>query len=461
MLTKTSSKILFSEASILLVLALPLIASGVLENSLGFFSTIFLAHLSQEALAAGAIVGWTFATLMVIMWGTLSAVSTMVAHCHGAQDDAGVTRVLCDGLVVAVLAAIPATLLIWNLSPLLLVLGQKPAMVALAQPYLHGLAWAVFPDFIFTVLLHFVIGLGHSKTNLVFTLLWIPINVFLNYVLMFGKWGFPDLNIAGIGWGGAISFWIITTAMAAYIFFSKRYRVYRGYLFKNPKPAHISEIFRVGLPMGFMFCIEIGFFTCVTLVLGTIGEKVLAANQIAMQYLGVFSMISFCFAQAVTVRIGHRLGAGDYAAAERTGYLGMSMAFVLMLFSAVFYWVFAYQMISIDLNVHAAKNHEVVQLAKQFLAICAVFQIFESIRITAFGALRGLKDTHYSMLVSILTFWIIALPLGYGLAVWLQWGGNGLWAAMVISQMVGAAILVNRYKRLIKCYSINTLEQHK
>lgn len=455
MQTKTPIKTFLSESKILFLLSLPLIGSGILENSLGFFSTIFLAHLSQEALAAGALVGWMFATLMVIMWGTLSATSTIVSHRHGAKDDVGVARALRDSLIFAMLAAIPAMLLIWNLTPILLLLGQNPKTIALAQAYLHALTWAIFPDFIFTVLLHFVTGLGHSRTNLFFTLLWVPLNIFLNYILIFGKFGAPALGIAGIGWGLTISFWLITTIMALYLLLNKSYRVYRQHLIHNPIPSALAEILRIGLPMGLMFCIEVAFFTCVTLLMGTISDTALAANQITMQYLGQLSTVSFCLAQAVTVRMGHRLGAGDPAAAQRAGYIGMLMALIFMIVVAFIYWIFPYQLISVDFDVHSAQHHSVVELAKQLLLICAFFQIFESIRITAFGALRALKDTRFTLLISILTFWMISIPLGYFLAMKLHWDGYGVWSAMVISQMIGAAILVRRYQQRIKNYYAN------
>lgn len=448
----TTPKTLLNESKLLFLLALPLIGSGVIDNSLGFFSTIFLAHLSQEALAAGALVGWMFATLMVIMWGALSAIATLVSHRHGAKDHLGVSRVLRDGMIFAVCAAIPSMLLIWHSAPILLLIGQNPQMVALAQPYFHSLTWAIFPDLIFTVLLHFVTGLGHMRTNLFFITLWVPINIFLNYILIFGKFGAPALGIAGIGWGMTISFWIVTTLMAIYILLNKNYRIYCLHAIRNQHPSSLKELLRTGLPIGLMFCLEIAFFTSVTLIMGTISSDALAANQITLQFLGQFSVVSFCFAQAVTVRMGHCLGAGDPATAERAGYLGMLMALFFMCIAAVIYWTLPQQLISIDLDPSITKNSAVIEIAKQLLMICAFFQIFESIRISAFGALRALKDTRFTLLITILTFWIIAIPLGYFLAIKLHWEGNGLWWGIVTSQFIGAIILVQRYRYRIKSY---------
>lgn len=442
----------FTESKVLLLLALPLIASGLVENSLGFSSTLFLAHLSQEALAAGALVNWVFATLMVIMWGTLSAVSTTVAHYHGAQDHAGVARVFRDGLTLAILASIPAMILIWNLAPVLLLMGQDPKTVILAQGYLHALTWVIFPDFIFTVLLHFVTGLGRSRMNLFFTLLWIPINIFLNYGFVFGQFGFPALGIAGIGWGSAISFWFITVVMFCYMLYSKKFRIYRDHLRHNKQASTLRELSWVGFPMGLMFCIEIGFFTCVTLLMGTISNSAVAANQITLQFLSASTVVVFCLAQATTVRMGHMLGAGDKTIAERVGYLGMFIGLLYVILIALIYWIFPYQLIGLDLNLHVAGNQLAIELAKQFLMICAFFQIFESIRLAMFGALRGLKDTRFTMFISLLTFWGIALPLGYWVGIKLHGGGQGIWWMMVFGQLIAAIILIWRYRVKIREY---------
>lgn len=451
---QTTIKTFLNESKILFLLALPLIGSGVVENSLGFFSTLFLAHLNQEALAAGALVVWIFGTLMVIMWGTLSAVATLISHRHGAKDVIGITSILRDSLLFATLAAIPCMLLIWNLAPILLLVGQSPHMVALAQPYFHALVWAIFPDLIFTVLLHFIVGLGHTRTNLAFILLWVPLNILLNYGFIFGKWGLPALGIAGIGWGMSISFWLITLILLLYLFINKNYRIYWQNLRHNSQPSTLNELLRIGLPMGFMFCIEVAFFTCITLIMGTLSNHALAANQIVMQFSGQFSVLNFCFAQAITVRMGHCLGANDPATAKYTGYSGMVMAFVFMILIGVIYWLFPEQLIHIDLDPHISQNQPVITIAKQLLLISAFFHICESIRITAFGALRALKDTHFTLLVSILTFWLIAIPLGYFLATQWHWEGKGLWWSMVLSQFIGATILVWRYRQRIKAYFV-------
>lgn len=438
-------KFSFIEINLLLKLAIPLVITGLIEASVGFISTLFLAHLGTRELAAGAVVTWIFFTLMVILWGTLCSVSILIAQKKGAKDDKTISYILRDGLLLAVLFVIPATLLFLNIKPLLLLTRQDPSTIVLAQAYMNGLIWAFLPDFVAVVLIQFLIGLGHLRTNLVFSLLWVPLNVFFNYGLMFGKFGFPAMGIAGVGWGTSLAYWLSTTLLILYLFFNKKYRHYFNDFF-TPRPLkYLIELLQLGIPMGFMYCIEIAFFLMLTLLMGHLSADMLAANQITLQFLGQMSVVTFAIAQAVTVRMGHTLGAHSFYLAKRTAYLGVAIGFVFMLFVAFCYWFIPHILIGIDLDVHDIKNKNIIYYASIFLIISAVFQLLEAPRIILFGALRALKDTRFTLYTSILSFWGIAFPVGYYLAVPRNWDGAGLWWGLVLGALIGVILLFWRF----------------
>lgn len=451
-------KTFFSESKILLVLAIPLIMSGVIETSVGFFSNIFLAHLGATSLAAGALVNWVFLTLMVIIWGTLSAITTLVARYYGAKKNDEIAYVLYAGLLLASVLMLPAMLLLWNLSPIFLFFGQAPAAVKLAQFYLHGLTWAIIPDFIITVLLQFVAGLGRTKTNLTFSLLFVPLSIFFNYSLMFGKFGFPNLGIAGIGWGAALTFWIITLGFCVYFCLSKTYRIY----FKFPRwqkiVPQLLEIFQVGLPLGLTFFFEIGFFLAMSILMGRISADTLSANQIALQFFWLFSIVTFALAQGITIRVGHSVGQNNKKAVNNATFVGVFYSTIFMVLVAIVYWGFPEKLIAMDFNLHDAKNASIVRLAKEFLALAALVQLFEAPRFALFGALRGLKDTRFTLFTSVLIFWIIALPLG---AIALSYGfaGYGIWWATILAEIIGIFLLVWQYRRKVKEYLLEPINQ--
>jgi MATE family multidrug resistance protein len=446
----TYEKFSSGEINKLMKLVIPLVLTGFIESSVGFFTTLFLARLGPQELAAGAVVQWIFFTLMVVLWGTLCSVSILVAQKYGTKDEKGIAQVLADGLLLALLFVIPAFLLLRNIGPILLYAGQDPATVTLAEDYMRGLSWGLVPDFIGLVLMQFLIGLGHTRTNMVFTLFWVPLNIVSNYALIFGKLGFPALGMAGIGWGTTLAYWILAIVLVVYMLFAKTYRHYFDIIFKLRRSRFIGELCQIGLPMGSMYCIEIAFFLTITLMMGRINSDELAGNQIALQFLGQLSVVTFSVAQAVTVRMGHTMGAHQLSLAERAVYIGIVLAVSFMILVAIGYWFFPEAIISIDLDLNLEKNAVIIFYTKQFLAVCAVFEILEAMRFVLFGALRGLKDTRFTLLASIISFWGVSLPIGYFFSTKLHMGGYGLWCGIVIGAVLGAVLLLLRFRFKMK-----------
>lgn len=433
-------------------LAFPLALTGLIQSATWFFETIFLAHVSHETLAAGALVSWLFATLLVILLGTLTSINILVARKHGSNDEEAITHIARDGILLAILLVVPSMFLFWNMSPVFYYFGQSESVVALARLYLHALSWGLLANFIALACLDVIVGIGHAKIIFIFTLLEAVLNIISSYTLIFGKFGFPALGIAGAGWGLTIGFTGKLIALIAFIAYSDHYRKYFRNIFKFETPTYLIELFQVGFPMGLMFCIEVAFFFVLTLAMGWLSTTAQAANQLALQYLGLMMSMIFAVAQAITVRMGHLLGAQDVRSAEKAGDIGIIMAVGFMCFMAVIYWLFSSQMIGIAFDINNPDNAIIVNEVKKFLVITAVFQIVESARIALFGVLRSLKDTRFTLLTSIISFWCIALPVGYFFATKLQFGGSGYWWAMVMGAGVSLVLLRWRFRVKIRQY---------
>ena len=441
----------------LLKLTVPLVLAGVIQSSIFFFETVFLAHLSQEALAAGALVSWLFGTLVVILYGTLGSINILISHKYGANDHSGISLVVRDGLLLSILMTIPIFLLFWNMSSIFLLLGQSPAIVLLAKSYLHALAWGILPNVIIIAFLGFLMGLGHARVIMIFSSLSVSLTIFWSYTLIFGKFGLPALGIAGAGWGMTINYWITAIVLTTYLLFKNNYRTYLYPIFHLGKPSYLWKLFKVGIPMGIMYCIEVAFFFALTLLMGSLGSQLLAANQVALQYMNILSAVVFSIAQAITVRMGHLLGANDFNAAERASYVGVFIAAAFMGIIAICYCLFPSVLISVDFDIHNPNNLAIIHDIEKILAISALFQIFEAIRISLFGALRALTDTYFALLTSIISFWGIALPIGYFLAIYLHLEGAGLWWGMVIGAFFSVLLLYSRFKSRIRRYAPHEL----
>ncbi|MCE0723288.1 MULTISPECIES: MATE family efflux transporter [Legionella] len=436
----------------LLRLAIPLILTGLLQSSVYFFITIFLAHVSQDALAAGSLVAWLFGTFNIIVIGILNAINVLVAHRHGAQDRHGISLVFRDGFWLACILTIPACFFFWHISPLLLYLGQNQALVKLTESYLHALTWGLFANFITVVLMEFVIGLGKTRLALFFSALNVSLNILFSFALIFGKFGLPAMGVSGAGWGTTIGLWVTVLFFSWYIFTNKNYKPYTRLLFTYVKPFYLIELLKIGTPLGMMYCVEIGFFFVLILIMGSLGNQLLAANQITLQYLCILTSIIFSIAQAITVRMGHLLGEGDVISAKHVGYIGTFTSVFFMFSAALIYWFFPKLLIAIDFDIHDPGNQEMLHFAIQLLAVSAVFQIFESARISLFGALRALKDTRYTLIISMIGFWGIALPIGYLFAIPLQWGGIGLWWGMSLGAVISVLLLYWRFNFKMQHY---------
>ncbi|STX52399.1 MATE efflux family protein [Legionella busanensis] len=436
----------------LLKLALPLAATGLVQAGVFFFETIFLAHLGPTILAAGALVSWLTGTFAVIIFGVLSSINVLISHKFGAKDYQGIAEVIRDGIWLTFILVIPSMFLFWHMATIFLWLGQKKDIALLASSYLHALTFGILPNFIVTALLEIITGLGQTKLVFKLSLVSVCLTLFFSFALIFGKFGFPALGIAGAGWGLTTSSWLTMLILVSYLIINQKNKLYFKNLLTFSKPVYLFELIRVGAPMGFMYCIEVGFFFALTLIMGLFSSQMLAANQVSLQYLGALINIIFSLAQAITVRMGHLLGAGKKQAAEHAAYTGVVISFIFMFFVALIYWLFPTFLISIDFNLQETQNLTIIHYAIEFFSLCALFQIIEAVRIALFGALRSLKDTHFTLLISIISFWFIALPLGYSLATYFRMEGIGLWWGMIIGSVVSVILLFKRFKAKMANY---------
>lgn len=234
-----------------------------------------------------------------------------------------------------------------------------------------------------------------------------------------------------------------------YLFFHKNYRIYLSCLFKKSPILYLKELLAIGLPIGGMFAIEIGFFFVLALIMGQFGSVFIAANQLTMQFLGFLTSISFAISVAISVRMGHMLGAGDLPAAKRALSAGTLFASSVMVIVAFFYWFFPSYLLGIDINLANSLNKELFNITSGFLVFSAIFQIVESIRISFYGGLRALKDTHFTFITSIIGFWCIPLLLGWFLVKFCQWQPHAYWFAMIIGASCSVLLLAARLKKKV------------
>lgn len=448
--TQFSRRSLLSEMATIVALSLPIIANGLLESSGGFMNTFLVAHLGEQELAAAALVSMLFATLMVIFWGTISGVSIVIAHYHGAENTTAIRGVVRDSIFLSLIIAIPIMILLWFAPDIFQWTGQPAFVVQESRHYLHALVWAIPFDLPGFALMQLFQGISKPRINFIFTLLYMPFYIWINYVFMFGKFGLPMLHLAGIGWGTTLSFIVFLSAIVSFIYFTPRYRDYLHFSLAA-KERYYGEILKIGLPLGLMYSIELGYFLIVAIFFGKISHTMLSAHQITIQYFWVVMNIVFSINQAYSIRIGWRLGRKEPEWILPITVMGTGIIILYSILVGFLYWFMPHQLIHIDFIHAKAPEPALVTAAVMLFFYIAFFQIAESVRLTLFAILRGLKDTRFTLVNSIIAFWGIALPVGYYLAfIHHKHYAQGLWIGLIFSAIISSIMLSFRLRYIIK-----------
>ncbi|MDZ8140591.1 MAG: MATE family efflux transporter [Nostoc sp. DedQUE04] len=442
---------MFSEVKKCLMLAVPLAAAQVAQSATGFVDTVMMGWLGSQTIASGGLGTVIFTFSLLIFSGIVSAVSPLAAQAYGAGNKEKVGTIVRLGLGISLVLGIPITLLLYNGGALLLLLGQDANTVALTEIYLRAIALGFIPGLGFAVLKSFLSALLQPQLIIVTVVLGTLFNITANYVLMFGKLGFPALGLAGIGWASTLSLWSMFITLAVYIYNQPRFAVYSIFrpssqeAFPLEHRRIVGEIFQIGLPIGGLIAVEGGLFTVVTLLIGQLGTNALAAHQIALQTISMSFQMAVGISLATTVRVGQLAGQNDLVGTRLAGYVGIAIAALAMGVVALAFWLVPKSIISLYIDINNQNNADVVALAVKLLAVAAIFQIVDGVQVTAAGALRGLKDTRIPMLIGFFAYWCVGLFTGYTFGISLGSGAIGLWWGLAIGLASAAIILTWRF----------------
>lgn len=448
---QSTSHSIKSEIKENLSVSLPLISSQLIYASSGFVGTALVARLGTDALAASVLVNMVWFSISVLFFGILNSVSILVAHQFGAKNDKAISEIMGQAFILGIIVSI-LCLASMFMMPLFLRYSTQPlAVLNLAHAYMYSLVWTL-PSLIMLIICEqFLAGVNRAKIVLRISVTVVPIEITLIYSLIFGKFGLPKCGIAGIGYGFATTY--TCTAIFLIIFllrsrFFRRYDIWDG--IKSMNFVWLKELVRVGLPMGCMNAIEVSGFAVATFWMARFGTTMLAAHQIVMQYLGFAITLVFGMAQAVAVRAGHAVGRDDLSGVRYATYVGLLINSVCVTLVYIALRLFPTLFLSIDLNTHDTANLALIRDATSLLSIVALVIIFDNFRIIlSAGALRSLKDTKATMIISFISFWIIGLCCSYALAFHFNFSGQGIWYGLVIGLASGAVIALLRFEQLM------------
>ncbi len=428
-------------------LGLPLILAQLAQMSMSFIDTLMVARLGGLDLAGVALGGAVFHPITFVCLGVLMAVGPLVSQAHGARDPFTAGRAVRQGLWLGLLLAVPALILMWNAFLFLEWMGQDPELVALAQAYLRAILWGVPALFLFGALRQFVEGVSRPRVIMIITAGGVIVNVVANYVLMFGKLGFPALGLVGCGWASALVYWGMLVALLFFIHSHQDFGVFGVFSrLVAPDPQVFREIFRVGWPIGIMQFLEVSLFAATAMLMGLFGTAQLAAHLIVLNCAAIVYMMPLGLSFAVSVRVGQAMGRADLRAARRAGYTGIALGACFMTGSALVFWRAPGWVLALFLDMNDPANIPVIEYGAVLLSLAAVFQIVDGIQATSAGALRGLKETRMPMVIALVAYWLAGFPCGWYLAFHLGWEGEGLWWGLVLGLATAAILLGLRFR---------------
>lgn len=438
---------LLVEARALLRLAGPLIVNNLSIAGMQFADAVMAGRLGAESLAAVAVGGSVWFLGFTVCLGLMMAISPIAARFQGAGQPEKIGRYTRQGLWLAVVLGLTLfTLAQLFVAPILTFLGIDPGFRSTTIGYVHAIMFGAPAICAFLALRFTTEGIGFTRPIMYTSLLALVANVFLNWVLMYGKLGAPAYGAVGCGMASAITMWLMIVALGAYVAIKPIYRPLRIFdHWAPPSMPVLKEILALGTPIAVTITAEAGLFSAVSILVGTRGADITAAHQISLNFAATMFMIPLALSAATTVRTGHALGAGDTAAARLGGATGILMCIVFMACSAAFLLLFRDVVVGIYTN-----DPSVTEIAISLLLMAAIFQIADGVQIGAAGALRGYKDTRMPMIINTFSYWVLGFPLAFMAAITFRAPPSYIWAGFVLGLTVAAVLLTIRFNILSK-----------
>lgn len=428
-------------------LAIPIILGELAQMSLHLIDTAMVGGISYRHLAAASLVMTVANIPFVIGIGMTISVSQMVSMANGRRDHQLISHYLFNGfLLCTAFALIISGGLVFGRN-ILRHLDQDPEVVDLALPFMRLVGLSVIPMLLFMTLKQFADGLEYTKTAMILSVAAIPVNIFLNWLLIYGNWGFPKLDLVGAGYATLITRTVIFVVLGLIILKHNRFRRFVAVRERQWKYnlQTMRELLRIGIPSSMQLGVEVGAFAVSGIIIGTISAVAQAAHQIALSCAALTFMVSMGLSQAGSIRVSNAYGRSDWKKIGVIGRTTLVSALIYGFFCAIIFFVFRWQ-----LPLIFNDNPEVVKLSALLLLFAGVFQISDATQAIGAGLLRGIKDVNLPTLLITIAYWVIGLPFGGFFAFHLKLGAAGMWLGLIIGLTMASVFLGTRFLKMVR-----------
>lgn len=433
-----------------LKVAIPIIFTQLGGGLVQFVDNIMVGHLGAVDLAAVAFANSIFIMGFVFAMGATMGITPLVGQAFVQEDHSQVAKLLHNGAFFSLLFGAILTVLLFVCYFFIDQMGQEPCVASLSKPYYLALVVSLLPYMVFCILKQFLEGLGNTKVAMAITIFANVLNIILNYLLIFGKYGFPQLGAFGAGVATLVARLLMPVLFFVVILKHKEWSVYlKGFSWKAISRSGVFSVAKVGLPIGGQMLLECAAWALLTIIVGWLGAIPLAANQIANNVTTISFMMIVGVSSATTIRVSHQLGLRDFFALK----MAMRASIHLCLFLNA---IMACLMIGLRYQIPLifTTDRDVVEITAQLLVFAGLFQFSDGLQSVGAGVLRGLTDVKRLVFYAFVTYICVNIPLGYVLAFTFDIGVSGIWVAFIISLTL-AAVLYHRRCRV----KIEQLEQ--
>jgi len=435
---------MLTEVRSMLRLAVPVVLAEMGWFAMSIVDTVMVGPLGPAAIGAVGTGGILFMTLMVFGLGILLALDTFVAQNYGAGRVDECHRWLFAGLQLALVLSVALMIVAVVGVAFLPAFGFHPDVLRELGPYTSNLVWSAPPLLAYVVFRRYLQAMNIVRPVMIALVVANLMNVFVNWVLIFGNLGMPAMGVTGAAYATVASRVVLAASLFGVIVYRER---------DTPSGLHdvpfrwegerVWRLFHLGWPAALQITLEVGVFAAASALAGRIGPLASAANQVVLNIAGFIFMIPFGLGSAAAVRVGQAVGRRDAGGVRRAGWAALGLASTVMLGSAVMFFLMPATLIRIY-----SSDPTVIEVGIVLLFICSVFQLFDGLQTVATGALRGLGDTRTAMVFNLIGHWLIGLPVGYWLCFTQGWGVAGLWTGLSVGLiLIGTSLLLAWHRK--------------
>lgn len=434
------------EAGALFRLTWPMIIVNLSYLGMRFTDTVFAGRLSPADLAGVSVGGDLWVPVILFIMGILLAVSPTISHEYGAGRTDEIGSTVRQALWLALIASLPGWALLAHGDTVMRAIGVDEAVIPLAAGYLDAIAWGLPAIGMFYVLRFTSEAVSHTRPLLLVAIVGLAMNALADWVLMYGRFGFPALGAVGTGYASAIVQWAMFLVLLWYMHGAPRFRAFEIFShFEWPRWKPSVELVRLGFPIAVAIFMEGSLFSAVGLLMATLGTTVVAGHQIAVNWAALMFMVPMGVAGGITVRVGQALGRGDADRAQFAGVTGIVLCVGIMMFSALAMIVFREHIVALY-----TRNPAVTAMAMSLLWVAAAFQVFDGLQVAASGVLRGYKDTRVPMFMTLVAYWGLGFPVAWIGGVVLGFGPIVIWAGLIAGLLAAGVMLTLRFGRRVR-----------